>query len=283
VPGNRKAAYLAVLVLALLAGFLSGGVLEGRGPSRLVVFSVGQGDCALLQDQGRVALIDAGPVTQDFDAGQRLLAPKLRSLQVDAIDLVLISHPDLDHIGGLPALLEKFSVGAVVIPACFREHHVVVKMLANGALDSTKVHWLERSATLEVGGFRLQLEAPFGVAPDHDNDGSMFVRMSKGAASAVFTGDAGIEVEVGMLQRLGDWRAQILHAGHHGSRTSTGAAWLAAVSPTTVVISCGRNNRYGHPHKSVLDSITEFGARVARTDREGDLTFEVGEAGFERR
>lgn len=262
------------LSLALVGGVLYG--KSGPGGDRLAVLSVGQGDCAVFQSDGRTALIDVGPLSDRLDAGARFVAPALDRLGVGSVDLVLLSHPDSDHIGGLRSILSRFNVGKIVVPACFRGHPQLQD------LPPDKVVWLERSARVQFGTATLQLEASSQARPEKDNDGSMFVRIVDGASTAVFSGDAPMDVESAMVGRLPDWRAQVLHAGHHGSRTSTGASWLAAARPRVVAISCGRNNRYGHPHQSALAAIAAAGAQIARTDLEGDLVFEVTQNGFRR-
>jgi competence protein ComEC len=108
-----------------------------------------------------------------------------------------------------------------------------------------------------------------------DNDGSMFVRLEGRGLSAVFTGDASAEAEERMLRKGGNWAAHILKAGHHGSRFSSCDAWLAAVNPSVAIISCGRNNVYGHPSPDTLARIERHGIGIHRTDREGTLTFDL--------
>lgn len=268
----RSAAVVGFLVLALALGYLYGRGTDSQ--DRIAILSVGQGDSAVVQSQGRTALIDAGPATERLDSGSRFIVPALGRLGVGAIDMVILSHPDQDHIGGLRAIMARYDVGKIVVPACFRGHPQLRD------LPASKTLWLERSAVIRLGNAVLQLEAPVQVQPDKENDGSAFVRIVVGKSAAVFSGDAPMEVENAMVRRLPDWRAQILHAGHHGSRTSTGSSWLAAVRPRIVAISCGRNNRYGHPHASVLAAIAAAGAQTARTDREGDLVFEATATGF---
>lgn len=277
---SRKALYVALL-LACLVGGLWAGSLWRSNPTRLTFLSVGQGDCIVLQTDGRTVLIDAGPVNSSSSAGERMLSARLNRLGVDRVDLLLITHPDADHIGGVKGLARRFRIASVIMAECFREHPKV-RELQSGPLNGSRFHWVDDSTNIDIGNLKLDVLAPTDLTPEDDNDGSLFVRISSGAAAAVLTGDAPIDVEATMIGRLATWRAQVLQAGHHGSRTSTGSAWLKAVQPEWVVVSCGRNNRYDHPHRSVLQTIEGTGAKVARTDQEGDLTFTLGDNGFER-
>jgi competence protein ComEC len=110
----------------------------------------------------------------------------------------------------------------------------------------------------------------------------MFVKIQGEGASAVFTGDAGGIPESVLASRY-DWSSQVLHAGHHGSQTSTTDGWLDAVKPKVAVISCGRNNAYGHPHPFVLERLERRNIKTLRTDRDGDIRFDLGPNGFEPR
>ena len=128
----------------------------------------------------------------------------------------------------------------------------------------------------------MRAEALDGV--EDPNHISAVVRVRYGSFAALLTGDAGAEAEGELVRRFGGGlRSQLLKAGHHGSTTSTSAAFLGAVQPELVVISAGRRNRYGHPHADVLRRLAERGVRVARTDREGTVSVLADAAGQWRR
>jgi len=272
----------ATSLLALVAAVGLGVALERRtDPSvtRLSFLSVGQGDCIVFQHRGKTVMIDAAPKVEGFDAGERLASPELYRLGVKRLDLVLITHPDSDHVGGLPALARRFPVGQVVIPGRFREHAEMRSWLSRARIPSSKVLWLHGAAQATIGEYSFDLYAPEARGNPDDNDGSMFVRLAGPATTAVFTGDASSEVEEEVLASGLGWRAQILKAGHHGSRFSTGDPWLAAVGPTVVIVSCGRNNTYGHPSPDLLARLERRGIVVYRTDRHGTLSFDLTSAG----
>lgn len=269
-----RASSILGLILAVGLGVALDRGSESRA-TRLSFLSVGQGDCVVFQHRGRTVLVDAAPKVEGFDAGERLAAPALYRLGVKRIDLVLLSHPDGDHIGGLPALSRRFPIGQVVIPARFREHPEMQAVLARARISSSQVVWLESVGHTTIGDYAFTLVCPSDGRYPADNDGSMFVRLTGPSISAVLTGDASEEVEEAMLGAGMDWRAQVLKAGHHGSRTSTGEAWLNAVGPTMVIVSCGRNNTYGHPSPDVLERLRRRGITVYRTDRQGTISFDL--------
>jgi competence protein ComEC len=275
---------LKVGAILVLSGF-TGALIAFVGPSeptRLTFLSVGQGDCAVFQSSGHTILIDVGPNMRGNDAGKKIVVPELRRLGVDAIDMILISHPDMDHMGGLGSVLKSVRVGHIAISARFAKYPPLLQHLREAGCGLERVMWLGSEQKASVGEFDVEVECPPWFAGDPANDGSEFVKLRSPKASVVFTGDASSWTEERMSP-LEDWSAQIMKLGHHGSRTATGEEWLDEVHPQWAVLSCGRNNSYGHPHKEVLDRVAKHGIKLARTDREGDITFELGDTGWERR
>jgi competence protein ComEC len=255
---------------------------EWSQPTRLTFLAVGQGDCAVFQTGGHTILIDDGPKEFGVDAGRRVVLPELRKMGVDTVDLILLSHPDLDHIGGLDAVLGSIPVGRVCISSCFQKDQELLDHLAEYKCRPEKVAWLGPGQQAKVGDFTLEIDCPPWHKGEPDNDGCEFVRLSGDGASAVFTGDASAVVESAMIAGH-DWSAQILKLGHHGSKTASGDAWLNAVHPGWGIVSCGRDNNYGHPHREVLERVTRHGIRIARTDKDGTITFGLGTGGWIRR
>jgi competence protein ComEC len=227
-------------------------------------------------------LIDAGPKRESYDAGEKLVLPKLQSLGVHHVDLILLSHPDMDHVGGAGAVLRQFPSAKVVMSAVFEQEPKMLKTIQSWGKDEKDVIWLGAAQIVRVGSFELQIHDPGLVAGGGDNDGSMFIRISDGRSTAVLSGDADSATEETM-SASGDWSAQVLKAGHHGSRTASSSAWLRVVHPRWDVVSCGRNNSYGHPHKEAVARMQAAGATVLRTDVDGDISFVATDHGFELR
>lgn len=267
----------------LLASAVIGGGLGWRNtePTRLTFLSVGQGDCAVFRTDGYTVLIDVGPKTNFSDAGKKIVLPDLRRMGIESIDLILLSHPDADHIGGLGALLKGMPVGRVAVSSSFEHYEPLLAHLRDAGCSAGQTIWLGPGQTAQIGDFSVEIECPEWHDGEPDNDGSEFVRIAGDGASAVFTGDADAATELKMMAGH-DWTAQVLKLGHHGSHSASCEQWLEAVHPQWGVVSCGRDNPYGHPHKDILRRVEGLGIKVARTNQGGDVAFDLGPRGWER-
>ena len=280
---NRKRTLaLALAAILLLAGCdrLAGSptVTPPPGPTLTVAFlDIGQGDAILIRSpNGKIMLIDGGNSQRD---GQEVIIPKLREWGAAQIDVMVATHPDADHIGGLPTVLENFPVASVAL---------------TGQLHSTRVYerFLEDIRNLNVKAIRVRTgtQIPFDPAvnlevlgPDaqfvaeegETNNASIVIRMLYGQVSFMFTGDAELEEEAAILASGADVRSTVLKVGHHGSRGSTGEAFLAAVAPQIGAITAGQGNQYGHPHSETLDRLKRAGLQIFRTDQSGTITVET--------
>ncbi len=275
-----RLAKLAIAGATSIAIGAAGQRLTVRDATRLSFLSVGQGDCAVFTHAGATILIDAGPRTEHSDAGDRIVIPELRRLGARRIDLLLISHPDADHIGGMPALAKRFGVRKVAAPTHFRQSPAMLHWLEMADVRPGDVLWIGPCAVLHLAKFSVRLESPEYSKWMKDNEGSMFVRIDDGKASAVFSGDAGSDTEVQMESRNESWHSQILKAGHHGSRGSSCESWIRSVSPKWAIVSCGRNNVYGHPSPQVLERLRVANATTLRTDQQGIIEFTEDASGF---
>ena len=262
----------AIALLGIFFGF------ELNDPEEIIVFSVGQGDCTLVRSQGVGILIDAAPADEQFDAAKSIVLPKLRQLGVEDIKMILLSHPDRDHVGGLASLHKAFPEAKILMSSQFRNDEKMNRELFQDHIASSQVDWIDQLDG-HVGNFQVKVRCPRWTERGDDNAGCMFVRVSEGKASFVTSGDAPASTEIFMSGVI-DWKSQVVHAGHHGSRTSSAWPWLLAVKPEIAVISCGRNNRYGHPHAESVDRLEKIGAKIYRTDQMGDIDLKVTPEGF---
>lgn len=266
---------IAVVSTSLLLGF----VYQSRQPLRdqVMFVQVGQGDATIIRSGGRTVLIDDGPVSDTVDAGERFVVPALRngSLRLDAI---LLTHPDLDHVGGTIAVLKAFPNTPIIISSEFRNHIGLQDLLARWHLKPGQVHWIKGTSWLRMGSTELRVTAPPADSAK-DNSGSLLVRAKFGKCYAVFTGDAPEETEIWASHRF-DWSADLMKVGHHGSVTSTSNVWLGVVKPKIAVVSCGRNNRYGHPAPPTLERLSAAKVTIRRTDREGNISYHPTDSGW---
>ncbi|MCC6555798.1 MAG: DNA internalization-related competence protein ComEC/Rec2 [Polyangiaceae bacterium] len=286
------AAGAAALILLEIAAIRAG---APRGRLRVTVLDVGQGDAVLVDLPGGGAmLVDAGGfVGSPVDTGARVVRPFRRARRRSRLDLVVLSHPHPDHFGGLPSALDGIEVGELWDTGQGEAEGAGPAYA--GLLDGLRRRGVpvRRPGSLcgaprIVAGATIEVLAPCpDLQPDRGaNDNSFILRIRHGARAALLVGDAEHEAEEAVIARHGRaLRADLLKVGHHGSRTSTGPAFLAAVDPSAAAISCGVRNRFGHPHPETLATLAAArGVHVARTDRGGAFIWETdGEAVWWRR
>jgi competence protein ComEC len=275
------------LLVAIVAVALLEMVARAQGAPRgeLVVtaLDVGQGD-ALLVDlpDGRAMMVDAGGlVGSPVDVGRRVVAPVLRQRRRRRIDVVVISHPHPDHYGGLEAALEGIEVGELWWPGLASTTHPdgeLVRWVDGLRRRGTVVHQAADlcGAPLRFGSAEARVLAPCPRADPAEtaNDNSLVITLRFGDRVVLLMGDAERAAEERLLATHGhELRADLLKIGHHGSRTSTTPALVAAVRPSLAVISCGVRNRFGHPHAVTLATLARARVDVRRTDRGGALVW----------
>jgi competence protein ComEC len=270
----------AACVLTLAGVILTSERLPAAPPRvpTLRMVDVGQGDAILLQDPaGSAVLIDGGPPEAADD-----ILRALRALRILALDVVVATHADADHIGGLSAVLDSMPVGAFA-------HRVAeggplwLELLKTARHRRVPVLTPSAGDRLSLGGSGLTVLGPLAQGPQSDNAGSLVLRWDTSGGRVLLTGDAGLEAEAALEPWGADLRAEVLKVGHHGSADATGAAWLEAVRPRLALISCGRNNRFGHPSPATLHRLEAAGIPVLRTDRGGMLTVELSAGRFAAR
>jgi competence protein ComEC len=172
-------------------------------------------------------------------------------------------------------------IGKVAISKAFRSKPEVKKLIADCRLQDSQVVWTSGRQTARIGDFKMEMFSPTGYM-ESDNDASIVCRISDSRASCLFTGDISSTGEYSLMKANSNsnWNAQILKVSHHGSRFSTGDAWLNTVKPEYAVISVGRNNNYGHPATDVLRRLNLHQTAILRTDLQGDLKFIRTSRGF---
>ncbi len=234
---------------------------------------VGQGDGAILRTPaGSWVLIDAGPRTEHSDAGRRVVVPFLARHGVRELALVIVSHAHADHLGGVPAVLDRFPISLVVEPGALVADPLYYGFLNELAAEATRWHPGRRGERIALDGVTFSVLHPdsawHGWGEDVNED-SLVLLIEYLGFQAIFAGDAGFPAEAELRSRAS--AVDLLKVGHHGSRGSTGGEWLDSLRPRAAVISVGRN-RYGHPSAETLGRLLARRVEVWRTDREGTVT-----------
>jgi competence protein ComEC len=217
-------------------------------------------------------LVDAGPAGQGADAGRRVVAPFLERHGARSLALAVVSHAHADHLGGLPSVMARVRTGLVLEPAADVPDPRYTGFLERLLADGVAWHPARAGERFVLDSVRFTVLHPvpgWRHWGEDVNEDSVVLLVEYGGFQAVFAGDAGFPAESAMAGRLE--RIDLLKVGHHGSRGSTGDAWLAALAPPVAVISLGRND-YGHPAPATLARLRAHDVTVHRTDREGTIT-----------
>jgi beta-lactamase superfamily II metal-dependent hydrolase len=275
--------------MTLIAGTAFGLRDPDQGKLRVTVIDVGQGDSILIETPShRTVLIDGGGADDESAAdphniGEKVVVPYLHYRGIDRLDLVLLTHPHGDHVGGLSAVLREEQVGQVLdgtrlpypTPAyeaflqIVRDRHIPYRHAVRGMRIDLGDGVIADILNPPASG------APYGTAPNNStmNNYSIVIRLTYHNIRFLLDGDAETEAEHAMLAAGDDVHADVLKCGHHGAGNATSDDWLDRVRPRYAAISCGRHNIYGHPHPETLARLEARGVQVFRTDRDGAIVF----------
>jgi len=239
------------------------------GQLQVHFIDVGQGQAQLvIGPTGKTMLIDGG----NNDMEERIVA-YLRDHGVSRVDILIGTHPDADHTGGLDAVVQHFDIGKIYMPRIQSNTKTFESLLLSIQQKGLKVTTAKAGLVLDwEPDVEVNMIAPVGTY-DSTNEMSAVVHLRYGDTAFLFTGDAGKQSETDILQSGADVKADVLLVGHHGSSSSTSEAFLEKVAPAYGVIQAGSDNRYGHPHKEVLSRLAEKGVAIYRTDEHGNVVF----------
>lgn len=227
---------------------------------------VGQGDAAVIQCGGQSMLIDGGkPEKSSY------IYAWLQQHGLSYLDVIVATHVDADHIGGLSGALNYASVGTAYCPETTGTTETFQSFVKYLAQRGKQITVPTAGETFALGGAQIQILGPLHRAED-SNDNSIVLKVSFGATSFLFTGDAERAEEQDLLNSGVNLQSTVLKVGHHGSDTSTSYPFLRAVAPQYAVISVGAGNSYGHPTEAVLSRLRDAGVTTFRTDMQGEIT-----------
>lgn len=284
-PAVRLPSLRKVGLLLLLLIFLGAGSWPGQDPLEVVMLDVGQGDAALIRTpENHALLIDAGPLTDRYDAGERVIIPYLLENGIKELDALLITHEDADHIGGVQSVLQNISVRWIGVPDVGERLEnkewqqglppeyragADLKLLRQG----DRIDW-DSGVWLEVIG---PAEVLAGTRSDSNNNSLALILHYQGQ-SVMFTGDMEAEEMESIRAGGQELDADFFKEPHHGSRFSLSTDWLDQLNPQAVLISVGKNS-FGHPDPAVLGYWEQRGVKVYRTDRDGTVTLKMDRDG----
>jgi competence protein ComEC len=276
---KRKVILISFSFFLILNIFIWSAIyIQGHGKLKVDFLDVGQGDSIYIQaPNGNNILIDGGIDRKVLSSlGNVLPFGNIK------IDIVLGTHPDADHIGGLPFVFDNYKVSAYVDNGA-KSDTTVFKTLEN-KIESEKVERVQAKA-----GMRIILDQDKNIVFDvlspymnvnkvnDTNMGSIVGKLSYGSSTFMFTGDASINVEQNLVRTFGvNLQSNVLKVGHHGSKTSSSEVFLNMLSPQFAVISVSAKNMYGHPHKEVIDLLNKLEIKILRTSEEGTIECKSG-------
>ena len=227
---------------------------------------VGQGDAAVIQCGGQSMLIDGGkPEKSSY------IYAWLQQHGLSYLDVIVATHVDADHIGGLSGALNYASVGTAYCPETTGTTETFQSFVKYLAQRGKQITVPTAGESFALGGAQVQILGPLHRAED-SNDNSIVLKVSFGATSFLFTGDAERAEEQDLLNAGVNLQSTVLKVGHHGSDTSTSYPFLRAVAPQYAVISVGAGNSYGHPTEAVLSRLRDADVTTFRTDMQGEIT-----------
>ncbi len=211
------------------------------------------------------------------DFGRTRLVPKLLDRGVTRLDAVMLTHPHPDHALGLFAVVEELPVGELWRSAGADEGDLDARLAAAAAARGVPVRVLEAGDVWQREGARLDVLRSGGPARKTDavNNQSIVALFARDGRAALLTGDAGAPAEAELLAAGALPPIDVLKVGHHGSRTSTTAAFVSATRPRVALLSCGRRNRFGHPAPETLATLSRFCVPVVRTDERSDARVDL--------
>lgn len=249
---------------------------EAAAPS-VEILDVGQGDATLVRYARNAILVDGGGSLRDPRFGSRVLIPALVTRGVRRLDAVVLTHPHPDHCVGLIPVMQSLEVGELWISGRHAGESCTARLVDIAFLRGIPVRIAERATPVAIGSIALEPMVPrLRFKRAFLNNTSIVLRVRFGRQSALLTGDIEKDAERTLVEDFGPrLDTDVLKVAHHGSRTSTTSRFLDATSPATAVISCGRDNRFGHPAADVVEELRRRRIRVFRTDRDGSvrLTF----------
>lgn len=261
------------IIVVLLAGYFGIDLTQdSKVPkdSKLMIsyMDVGQGDAAYIKVNGNDILIDAGPRSNSKE-----LLEQLKAKNIDDFELVIATHPHEDHIGGMVDVFKEYEVKAFYSPKITHTTKTYENLVKAVKDEGLKTKELKGGMVIDLGEVaKFEVFTPQKSEYEELNDYSPIMKLSFGDTSYLFTGDAEkLAEEEALAKYKNSLDSDVIKFGHHGSSSSSSNAFIEAVSPKYGIISCAKDNKYGHPHRETLDIIKKYNIKTFRTDTDGEI------------
>ncbi|PLS15168.1 DNA internalization-related competence protein ComEC/Rec2 [Bacillus sp. M6-12] len=251
----------------------------------IVFIDVGQGDSILIKlpfGKGNYLIDTGGQISfhqekwkkrrTSFDTGEDIVVPLLKSKGIRQLDKLILTHPDADHAAGAAGIIKGLKVKQIMIGEGSAGEFIDKGLLQANLVKNIPVVFVKRGNSWKSGESAFYVLNPYNKASD-TNESSIVLLVKAGSLNWLFTGDAGIETEEELIAAFPQLKTDVIKAGHHGSKTSSSEEFIDTISPRAAVISAGKKNRYGHPHKEVLDRLRSEGTVILRTDMNGEIKY----------
>ena len=274
--GSKRAGIILIVVSICLL------ILPPHTENRITMLSIGQGDCILLQEKdGHVFLVDGGS-SDVKEAGKYRLIPYLKYHGIRYIDGIFISHAHEDHYSASLELLQSscgISVGTVFFSE-MAEKNEAYDVLREAVYGSgSRITYIRQGDRIRAGDLSFFCLYPSGkLTVTDENEASMVLYATLRGYTMLLTGDSTETCDAAVMQAMkqnGMREVDCLKVAHHGAKTSSSASLLSYISPKLALISCGRDNSYGHPHRETLDRLADCGSQVVRTDEAGEIAVQI--------
>ena len=261
---KKKLIYKIIIVIISLIFLINNGRIVNNEVS---ILDVGQGDSSLIRLKNKNILIDTGG-NINYDISKNILIPYFKSVGIKKIDYLVLTHGDYDHMGEAINLVENFKAAKVIFN-CGLYNDLENELIE--VLDKKKIKYYSCIKELNIDNNKLHFLQTKEY--DNENENSNVIYTELNGYKFMLMGDAGIEKEKDILEKYNLSNIDVLKVGHHGSKTSSSRTFIDEINPKYSIISVGKNNRYGHPNKEVLNTLED--SKIYRTDQDGSIIFKI--------
>lgn len=270
---KHKIIIILLLVSTIYTAYLLINRNLGIGSLKMHFIDVGQGDSTLIiTPNNKSILIDAG----DEKSAKKVIN-YINKQGISKLDIVIGTHPDSDHIGGMDKVVKNFDIGIFAMPKVQTQtsQYKQIKQELKAKNINPKELYMDNEINIDKN-LKIEILSPIkGKNYEDTNEHSIVTKIDYKKISFLLMGDATVNNEMDIINSQKNIDVDVLKLGHHGSNTSSSDEFILKTSPRVAIISCGKYNRHGHPHKEVMDTLKKYGVDVYRTDKQGDIVLKT--------